>query len=70
MPIVYECDGCGKREEATHGYKPRSWFERDVFVKDAAGKNMTQPKRLVVCSRECVGVAAKKYGIDDVVAPI
>lgn len=68
MAIVYECDACGKREEATYGKRPQAWFERDIFVADEDG-NMAKPKRIVACSGLCKDSLSQKYNVDNAVIP-
>ena len=68
MGIHYECDGCGMMTESITGGKPHLWLERDIFLPDNIG-NLTQHRRLVVCSPKCVKEASKIWGIDDLIIP-
>lgn len=62
MGVIFECDGCGKREAGyfvgLQWHKPPKWYQRSD--KDGAW---------VACSRECIEVISKKTGKTGVVAP-
>ena len=62
MGVIFECDGCGKKENGFfvngHWFKPNKWYQRSD--KDGAQ---------VACSRECIEAISKKTGKTSVVAP-
>ena len=64
MPVIYECDGCGKQVAGSFNargdaYKPHVWFQRS----DDDGTQLA-------CSRECIKKTAEKSGKTSVVLPI
>lgn len=63
MACKFICDGCGK--EVTVKRDPGGYFPPPIWFSRADEKGGQE-----ACSRECIKIAAKKFGTHDIVIPI
>lgn len=64
MACIYICDGCNKKQKASHYdairyTKPNTWYQR-------ADKNGIQD----ACSRKCIEIISKQTGKTNTILPI